>query len=70
VDAGFHNELGTTSAGCIRDHLSQFVMAGTSWYQGRCSILAGEAMTLLEAMMEVERRGLSNVIFETDSKNV
>ncbi|MCI19614.1 trypsin/chymotrypsin inhibitor, partial [Trifolium medium] len=31
---------------------------------------AGEALALFEAMKEVEQRGLSNVIFETDSTSV
>jgi ribonuclease HI len=45
-------------------------MAGTSWKDGQCSILEGEAMALLHAMRELEQRGLSQVIFETDSKSV
>jgi ribonuclease HI len=45
-------------------------MAGTTWKIGQCSILEGEAMALLHAMREIEQRGLSQVIFETDSKSV
>ncbi|MCI31688.1 hypothetical protein A2U01_0052900, partial [Trifolium medium] len=57
VDAGFHNTLGRTSAGwCVRDHMGYLVMAGTSWVQGKCSIIEGEAMTLIEAMKEMIRR--------------
>ncbi|MCH87069.1 cytochrome P450, partial [Trifolium medium] len=71
VDAGFHNELNKTSLGWIlRDQFGQFVMAGTSWNQGKCSIIEGEAIALLEAMKTMEQRGMSHVIFETDSRNV
>ncbi|XP_045811195.1 uncharacterized protein LOC123905578 [Trifolium pratense] len=71
VDAGFHIEQGVTSAGwCVRDYLGQFVLAGTSWIKGKCSIIDGEALALFEAMKELERWGLTNVIFETDSKSV
>ncbi|CAJ2644603.1 unnamed protein product [Trifolium pratense] len=71
VDAAFHKKEMKTSAGwCVRDHTGQFVMAGTSWNQGRCSIIEGEAIALLEAMTEAARRGITNVIFETDSKIV
>ncbi|GAU41624.1 hypothetical protein TSUD_81100 [Trifolium subterraneum] len=71
VDAGFYNERRKTSAGwCVCDHAGQFIMAGTSWEQGKCSIIEGEAITLLETMKEMTRRGLTYVIFETDSKRV
>jgi ribonuclease HI len=62
---------GKTSLGwCVRDHDGRFVVAGTSWKYGNYSIIEGEAMTLLDAMKEVEHIGLRNVIFETDSKSV
>ncbi|GAU38425.1 hypothetical protein TSUD_396050 [Trifolium subterraneum] len=71
VDAGFHNERRKTSAGwCVPDHAGQFIMAGTSWDQGKCSIIEGETIALLEAMKEMARRGFIYVIFETDSKRV
>jgi ribonuclease HI len=71
VDAGFHQEVNKTSAGwCVRDYRGHYVMAGTTWKDGQCSILEGEAMALLHAMRELEQRGLSQVIFETDSKSV
>ncbi|GAU48916.1 hypothetical protein TSUD_301710 [Trifolium subterraneum] len=55
VDATFHKEEMKTSAGwCVRDHTGQFTMAGTSWIQGRCSIIEGEAIALMEAMKEVK----------------
>jgi hypothetical protein len=31
-------------------------MVGTTWNQGKCSIIEGEAMTLFEGMKEVEHR--------------
>ncbi|PNX70527.1 hypothetical protein L195_g057482 [Trifolium pratense] len=52
----FHKEEMKTSAGCcVRDHTGQFIMAGTSWNQGRCSIIEGEAIALLGAMTEAAR---------------
>ncbi|MCI01688.1 BZIP-like protein, partial [Trifolium medium] len=51
ADAGFHSDSNKTSAGWIlRDHTGQFVTAGTSWNQGKCSIIEGEAIALLEAI--------------------
>jgi hypothetical protein len=71
VDAGFHNNISLTSMGwCIRDHMGQYVMAGSSWSQGKCSIIEGEAHAMLEAMKELEQRGFTHVRFETDSKTV
>ncbi|GAU50545.1 hypothetical protein TSUD_409890 [Trifolium subterraneum] len=71
VDAGFHDAEGKTSAGwCVRDYMGRFIMAGTVWMPEKCSIIEGEAMAMLEAMKELERQGFTNVIFETDSKNV
>jgi ribonuclease HI len=71
VDAGFHNERNKTSVGwCLRDHLGRFVLAGTHWKEGRCSIAEGESIALLQAMKESELRCISQVIFETDSKCV
>jgi ribonuclease HI len=45
-------------------------MAGTTWLEGNCSIVEGEYIALLEALKVVENRGISHVIFETDSKSV
>ncbi|MCH82815.1 RNA-directed DNA polymerase (Reverse transcriptase), partial [Trifolium medium] len=71
VDAGFHNDLSRTSDGwCVRDHGGGFVIAGTNWWEGKYTILEGESMALLEAMKQMELRGMNNVIFETDSKSV
>ncbi|PNX57790.1 cytochrome p450, partial [Trifolium pratense] len=70
-DAGFHNDLNKTSDGwCLRDHSSNFVQASTNWREGQCSIVEGKSLALLEAMKAMEHRGLTNVIFETDSKSV
>jgi ribonuclease HI len=71
VDAGFHQELNKTSLGwCLRDHRGHCVVAGTAWNEGRCSVLEGEALALLHVVKELELRGLSQVIIETDSKCV
>ncbi|CAJ2629185.1 unnamed protein product [Trifolium pratense] len=45
-------------------------MAGTIWNEGKCSIIEGEALALLEAMKAVKDIGITHAIFETDSKNV
>ncbi|PNX60784.1 cytochrome p450 [Trifolium pratense] len=50
--------------------MGRFVLAGSSWIQRTVSIIEGEALALYEAMKQVEQRGLSNVIFETDAKCV
>jgi ribonuclease HI len=55
---------------CLRDHFGRFVMAGTTWLEGNCSIVEGESIALLEALKNMENRGISHVIFETDSKSV
>ncbi|MCH94979.1 cytochrome P450, partial [Trifolium medium] len=71
VDAGFHNAAGKTSVGwCVRDSTGRFVITGSSWINGRCSIMEGEAIAILEAMKELQQRGYTNVIFETDSQTV
>ncbi|PNX71836.1 cytochrome p450, partial [Trifolium pratense] len=71
VDAGFHDAEGKASVGwCVRDHMGRFILAGSSWIQGKCSTIEGEAIAMLEAMKELEQRGFTNVMFETDSKNV
>jgi ribonuclease HI len=46
------------------------MVAGTAWNEGNCSIVEGEAHALLEALSRVEERGITHVIFETDSKSV
>jgi hypothetical protein len=71
VDAGFHQGMNKTSAGwCLRDHTANFIVAGTSWKEGNCSIVEGEVHALFEALRQVENQGITHVIFETDSKSV
>jgi ribonuclease HI len=45
-------------------------MAETTWMDGNCSILEGEFIALLKALKVLEQRGISQVIFEKDSKSV
>jgi hypothetical protein len=48
VDAAFHQELNKISTGwCLRDHMGRFILAGTSWMDGNCSIVEGEAIALI-----------------------
>jgi ribonuclease HI len=46
------------------------VLGGNSWIHGSCSSNEGEALALLESMKELQQRGFSNVIFETDAQNI
>ncbi|PNY14077.1 putative prefoldin subunit 1-like protein [Trifolium pratense] len=69
IDAGFHAEVGKTSAGwCVRDNMGRFVIAGSSWTNGRYTIIEGEAISMYEAMKELQQRDYTNVVFETDSQ--
>jgi ribonuclease HI len=71
IDAAFHQAINKTSIGwCLRDHLGRFILAETTWMVGSCSIVEGESIALLEALKVMRQRGISQVIFETDSKSV
>jgi ribonuclease HI len=71
VDASFYNLAGATGWGWIlRDYRGQFKLAGTNILHSPLNVLEGEAMALKEAMEEMIHRGLSHVIFESDSKVV
>jgi ribonuclease HI len=71
VDAEFHNEANKTSVGwCLRDHMEMFVLVGIHWKDGWYSIAEGESIVLLQAMKEMELKGITQVIFKTDSKCV
>jgi ribonuclease HI len=71
VDASFYNLAGATGWGWIlRDSRGHFQLAGTNILHSPLNVLEGEAMALTEAMEEVMHRGLSHVIFESDSKLV
>jgi hypothetical protein len=51
VDATFHQELNKTSADwCLRDHMSRFVTAETTWMEENCFIVEGESIALIEAL--------------------
>jgi ribonuclease HI len=71
VDAALHSDLNKTSFGwCLRDHTGCFIMAETSWMDGRCSTVEGESIALLKAFQTIVQKGFSHVILEMDSKNV
>jgi ribonuclease HI len=71
VDAGFHKEINKVTAGwCVRNHVGNFIIAGTLWQEGRYSVIEGEAFAQLEALKAMQQQGLSQVIFETDSISV
>jgi hypothetical protein len=51
VDAAFHKEINKTSTSWVlRDHIGRFIAAETTWFDGSCSIVEGEAIALLEAL--------------------
>lgn len=65
TDAGFHKDLNRTSgAWVLRDHKGMFVSAGTSWLEGNCSVIEGEAIALLDALQQLEQHGINHVIVE------
>jgi ribonuclease HI len=71
VDAAFHKQLHKTSTGwCLRDHMGRFIRAETTWMEGNCTIIEGEAIALIKALHAMEQQGVSHVIFESDSKSV
>jgi ribonuclease HI len=55
---------------CVRDHGGEFILAGTSWKEGKLTVLEGEATSLLAAMKIMHQKGYLQVIFETDCKGV
>jgi ribonuclease HI len=71
VDASFFTEAASTGCGWVlRDYRGHFQLAGTNLVSSPFSVMEGEAMALIEAMEQVIQRGLSFVIFESDSKLV
>jgi ribonuclease HI len=71
VDASFYNSAGSSGWGwVVRDASGEFKVAGSNIVNTPLSVLEGEAMALVEAMEEMIHRGLSYVIFESDSKLV
>jgi hypothetical protein len=71
VDAAFHQEINKTSISwCLRDYLGRFVMAETTWFEGNCPVIEGEAIALIEALKAMQLRNIQQVQFETDSKIV
>jgi hypothetical protein len=45
-------------------------MARTTWLEGRYAIIEGESMALHEALKAMQDRGLSQVLFESNSKSL
>jgi ribonuclease HI len=45
-------------------------MAETTWFEGNCSVIEGEAIALIEALKAMQLRNIQQVQFETDSKIV
>jgi ribonuclease HI len=71
VDASFYNLAGSTGwSWVVRDSRGSFKLAGTNIIPTSLSVLEGEALALVEAMEEMIQRGLSFVLFESDSKLV
>jgi hypothetical protein len=71
IDAGFHRDINKVSTSwCVRDYLGRFVMAETTWVEGSCSVLEGEAVALCEALQALQLRGITHVMIESDSKSL
>jgi ribonuclease HI len=71
VDASFFHSDGATGWGwCVRDSRGFFQLAGTNVVHSTLNVLEGEALAILEAMEEMIHRGITFVIFESDSKLV
>jgi hypothetical protein len=71
VDAGFNVRRRSTNRGwCIRNHAGCFIIAGTAWDIGYCSIIEAEALALLEAIQATTHLNLEKVTFECDSQTV
>jgi ribonuclease HI len=45
-------------------------VAETTWLEGSCSIIEGEAVALLEALKALQLIGMLHVLFETDSNSL
>jgi ribonuclease HI len=71
VDASFYGASGQTGWGwCVRNDHGIFVAAGTNICNHHLATCEGEAMAIIEALRTASARGWSQVVFESDSKNV
>ncbi|XP_058783150.1 uncharacterized protein LOC131657808 [Vicia villosa] len=71
VDAAFNNNNDTTDRGwCVRNHLGNFIYAGTSWDPGTLPVFEAEALALKEAILGAISSHLEFVTFESDSQIV
>lgn len=71
IDASFiSREHKTGFRFCIRDERGVFIIAKPSWLPYLYSLSDGEATGMMLALQWVMQLGLSNVIFELDSKIV
>jgi hypothetical protein len=52
----------------VRDYLGRFVLAGTTWLEGGCSVIEGEAVALFEALKSLQLRGMSHVMLKPIQK--
>jgi ribonuclease HI len=71
VDVGFHAQKEEHVLACVIETTwGCLYWQGALGSKGNAQQLKGEAAAMLEAMKELEQRGFTNVVFETDSKNV
>jgi hypothetical protein len=71
VDAAFSNREGrTTISSSVRDSGGRFLFGQTKNYNSQMSIMEGEGLALLEAIILITSQGLNNVIFESDSHSI
>jgi ribonuclease HI len=71
VDASISPTSNATGWGwVVHDTYGSFIAAGTNSCMQKLTAAEGEATALLEAMREAYAKGLTNIIFESDSKVV
>jgi ribonuclease HI len=71
VDAAFSNREGRTAiSASVRDSGGRFLFGQTKNYNSQMSIMEGEGLALLEAIILITSQGLNNVIFESDSQSI
>jgi len=71
IDASFPNYDNRFSIGmCIRDYEGTFVLAKLEWFEPKCDMYIGEALSLLSTLHWIHELHLGPIDFELDSKKV
>jgi nuclear transport factor 2 (NTF2) superfamily protein len=71
VDAAFLDRNHITSfACCVRDSRGQFFRSQTKWQRANKTVLEGEAIALLDALLFADANRWNQVVFESDSSTL